>query len=190
MLLWSIVIAAVVVVDQVSKLFVVELLDRAQSLDIIPGILRFTYIENTGMAFGMLGEKNQRWIFMAVSAVAIVVMILYMWKAKLESRFANLALCLIIGGGIGNMIDRIFRVGVNPMGEKYYFVVDFIDFYAFGDLWVWVFNIADACVCVGAGIMLAWCISSLIKEYKAEKAAKSVSAESADSEGDGADKEQ
>jgi len=188
MLLWIIVIAAVVVFDQVTKLFVVELLDKTQSLDVIPGILRFTYTENTGMAFGMLGEKNQRWVFMVVSTIAIIAMIIYMWRAKLKSRFANMALCLIIGGGIGNMIDRLFRVGTTPMGGKYYFVVDFIDFYALGDFWVWIFNIADACVCVGAGMMLVWCIKSLVDEYKAEKAAKATATEtggeteSADSE--------
>ena len=180
MILWIIVIAAVVVVDQVSKLFVVEFLDRAASLDIIPGVLRFTYLENTGMAFGMLGEKNQRWVFMVVSAIAIVAMLVYMWRAKLQSRFANMALCLVIGGGIGNMIDRIFRSGINASGEKYYFVVDFIDFYAFGNLWVWVFNIADACVCVGAGMLLVWCITSLVREYKNEKKLKAVDSEETD----------
>ena len=71
MYLWLIVIFAVVVCDQVTKLLVVDLLDRTESLDIIPGILRFTYTENTGMAFGMLGEKNQRWVFMVISVIAI-----------------------------------------------------------------------------------------------------------------------
>ena len=93
-----------------------------------------------------------------------------------------MGLCLIIGGGIGNMIDRLFRTGVTAGGEKYYFVVDFIDFYALGDLWVWVFNIADACVCIGAGILLVWCFKSLIDEYKADKAAKALAAENADGE--------
>lgn len=180
--LWLIVIFAVVAFDQITKLFVVELLDKTASLDIIPKVLRFTYTENTGMAFGMLGEKNQRWVFMVVSTVAIIALLIYMWKAKLESRWANMGLCLIIGGGIGNMIDRLFRVGVNASGEKYFFVVDFIDFYALGDLWVWVFNIADACVCVGAGILLVWCIKSIIDDYKAEKAAKAVNAEETDKE--------
>ena len=177
MYLWLIVIFAVVVADQVTKLFVVELLDRTASLDIIPGILRFTYTENTGMAFGMLGEKNQRWVFMVVSVIALVGLLIYMWKAKLQSRWANMALSLIIGGGIGNMIDRVFRSGVDLRGEKYYFVVDFIDFYALGDLWVWVFNVADACVCVGGAMMLGWCIKSMIDEYKADKKAKAAAAE-------------
>ena len=86
----------------------------------------------------------------------------------------SFGLSLIIGGGIGNMIDRLFRVGVYERGEKYFFVVDFIDFYALGSLWVWVFNIADACVCVGAGILMVWCIKAIIDDYKAEKAAKAL----------------
>lgn len=184
MYLWLIVIFAVVVFDQVTKLFVVELLDRTASLDIIPGILRFTYTENTGMAFGMLGEKNQRWVFMVVSVIAIIGLLVYMWRAKLQSRWANMALCLIIGGGIGNMIDRVFRSGVDLRGDKYYFVVDFIDFYAFGDLWVWVFNVADACVCVGGAMLLGWCIREMIKEYKADKKAKAAVAESVSEDAD------
>ena len=178
MYLWLIVIFAVVVFDQVTKLFVVELLDRTASLDIIPGILRFTYTENTGMAFGMLGEKNQRWVFMVVSVIALVGLLIYMWRAKVQSRWANMSLCLIIGGGIGNMIDRFFRTGVDFRGDKYYFVVDFIDFYALGDLWVWVFNVADACVCVGGGMLLGWCIKEMIKEYKTAKKLKASPEES------------
>ena len=169
MYLWLIVIFAVVVFDQVTKLFVVELLDRTASLDIIPGILRFTYTENTGMAFGMLGEKNQRWVFMVISVIAIAGLLIYMWRAKLKSRWANMALCLIVGGGIGNMIDRIFRAGVDLRGEKYYFVVDFIDFYELGDVWVWVFNIADACVCVGAGIVALSLILEIVKESRSKE---------------------
>ena len=58
------------------------------------------------------------------------------------------------------MIDRV-RLG---------YVIDFIDFCAFPKIWMWVFNIADACVCVGAGIMILWLILDMIREYKLEKA--------------------
>ena len=162
MYLWLIVIFAVVVADQVTKLFVVELLDRTASLDIIPGILRFTYTENTGMAFGMLGEKNQRWVFMVVSVIALVGLLIYMWKAKLQSRWANMALSLIIGGGIGNMIDRVFN------GSKIFdgAVVDFIEA-AFIDFPV--FNVADSAVCIGAALLIIYLISDMIRESRAKK---------------------
>ena len=70
----------------------------------------------------------------------------------------KVGLATIISGGIGNMIDRTF----------YGFVVDMIDFCLF-DFWVWIFNVADACVCVGAGIVVLGIILDLIKETKKKK---------------------
>ena len=52
------------------------------------------------------------------------------------------------------------------------FVVDFFDFYALGELWVWVFNVADVCVCVGGGLLVLWLIISMVEEYKTEKQKK------------------
>ena len=77
---------------------------------------------------------------------------------------------MIVGGGIGNMIDRTFRTGEIYEGEKV--VVDFIDFYPFPDLWNAIFNVADSFVCVGAGLLILWCIISTVQEAKAEKLAK------------------
>lgn len=157
MIAWIIIIVALVVVDQVTKLMAVHLLTAGQSVDVIPGIFRFTYVENRGAAFGMFSEH--RWIFMVVSTVAILALMFYLWKFRPDSRFACMAISLIIAGGIGNMIDRIF------LG----YVVDFLDFCAFPEIWPWVFNFADACVCVGGGILVVWLIVSIVKEAKAEK---------------------
>ncbi len=167
MLIWIIVIAVTVLLDQVSKILVVEFLNREEPLVLIEGIFRFTYVENEGAAFGMLGEH--RWIFMILSVVGIAAVFFYLWKFRPSSKFACTALCFIIGGGIGNMIDRIFRTGIDANGETYRYVVDFIDFYAFPNLWMWVFNIADSFVCVGAGMMMAYLIYDLVKEVKKEK---------------------
>jgi lipoprotein signal peptidase len=68
------------------------------------------------------------------------------------------------------MIDRTFRTGEIYEGEKV--VVDFIDFYPFPDLWNAIFNVADSFVCVGAGLLILWCIISTVQETKAEKLAK------------------
>ncbi|MBO5937869.1 MAG: signal peptidase II [Clostridia bacterium] len=160
MWIWLCVIAASVLVDQLTKLWTVATLGVGESVDFIPGVLRFTYIQNEGAAFGMLSEH--RWVFMIVSTVAIGALLVYLWKFRPDSLWACTAISLIIGGGIGNMIDRV----------RLSYVIDMIDFCAFPKLWMWVFNIADACVCVGAGILFVWLIVSMIKEAKQEKAKK------------------
>ena len=76
--------------------------------------------------------------------------------------FMKTGLALIIGGGIGNMIDRVV----------YGYVVDFLDFCAFPTLWKWVFNVADACVCVGAGMVMLYLVLEIIKEAKNQKTEK------------------
>lgn len=150
-----------VALDQLSKWLVVTYLP-AEGLNLIDGVLRFTYVENRGAAFGMLAEK--RWVFIIVSTLAIIAMLIYLIKFKPQNRLLRAALVLIIGGGIGNMIDRVL------LG----YVVDFIDFYAFPSLWVWVFNIADACVCIGAGLMILYLILSTVEEARAEKLKRTV----------------
>ena len=146
-----------VALDQVSKLLILNFLYEDQVV-LIPGVLRFTYVENRGMAFGMLSDH--RWVFMLLSVLGIAAIGAYMWF-YVKDRLGRIALSLIIGGGIGNMIDRV----------AYGFVVDFIDFYLF-DFWVWVFNIADSAVCIGAGLFMLYIILDTVKEIKKQKSAK------------------
>ena len=157
MWIWILVIVASVLVDQISKLLVVRFLTEVGSVDVIPGIFRFTYVENRGAAFGMLSEH--RWVFMVLSTVAIVALLIYLWKFRPDSGLACTAFSLIIGGGIGNMIDRV----------RLNYVIDFLDFCAFPKLWVWVFNVADACVCIGAGMLILWCVLAMVEEARAKK---------------------
>ena len=161
MLVWILVIIGVVIVDQITKLLTVHFLDVGESVTVIPGfendIFRFTYVQNEGAAFGMLGDH--RWVFMIISTVAIAALLVYLWRFRPQSKWACTALSLIIGGGIGNMIDRIHLE----------YVIDFLDFSAFPTLWKWVFNVADACVCVGGGILFVWCVCSLIQEMRQGK---------------------
>ena len=159
MLIWLIVIAGIVLLDQGSKLLVVHFLDRGNPFELIPGVFRFTYVENRGAAFGMLDDK--RWIFLILSTVGILAFLFYLWRYRPKSILGCLALCFIIGGGIGNMIDRIL------LG----YVIDFLDFCAFPNLWYWVFNVADSFVCVGAGMMVLWLILETVKESKEKKKA-------------------
>ena len=175
MLIWIVIIAATVLLDQISKILVVELLNREEPFVLIKGVLRFTYVENEGAAFGMLDDH--RWVFMVLSVIGIAAVFAYLWKFRPDSKLACVSLSFIIGGGIGNMIDRIFRYGVDANGETYHYVVDFIDFYAFPDIWMWVFNIADSFVCVGAGIMMVYLVMDIVKEYKKTSADKKQSAD-------------
>ena len=162
-----------VVADQVTKYLVVANMELHESIDVIPGVFRFTYIHNDGAAFGSL--DNARWIFMILSTVAIVAILGYLFWKKPQDKLLLSALILVTGGGIGNMIDRI-RLG---------YVIDFIDFCAFPKLWMWIFNVADICVCVGAGLLALWMILDTVKQIKAEKAQKlAAAAEVADQNGD------
>lgn len=161
MLLWILIIIGVITLDQVSKLLAVAFLKGGDSLVIINKVLRFTYVENRGAAFGMLDDK--RWIFMVLSTIGISVMAVFLFKFAKGEKLLSTALSFVIGGGIGNMIDRIF------LG----FVVDFIDFYAFPGVWMWVFNIADAFVCVGAGLILLYIVLDAVREVKSKKQATS-----------------
>ena len=154
---WIIIIVALVVVDQVTKAFAVSFLEAGSSVEVIPGVFQFTYVENRGAAFGMLSEH--RWIFMVISTVAIVALLIYLWRFRPDSVLACTAISLIIAGGLGNMLDRVY------LG----YVIDFFDFCAFPELWLWVFNVADVCVCVGGGLLVLWLIISLVADYKKEK---------------------
>ena len=159
-MLWIILLVLIIFTDQLSKWLVVALLQGKESVYVIPGVLRFTYVENDGAAFGMLDDH--RWVFLVLSTVMIIALIFYIVKYKPSSKWVMTSLILIVGGGIGNMIDRIL------LG----YVIDFIDFCAFPQLWRWVFNIADSAVCVGTFMLSVWLIIDTVKEYKREKAEK------------------
>ena len=147
------VVAGTVLLDQVTKALVLNLMYEGQIV-LIPHVLNFTYVENRGMAFGLLSEH--RWVFLVLSTVGIALMALYLWYYA-KTALSRVGLSLVIAGGIGNMIDRL------ALG----FVVDFIDFCAF-DFWVWVFNVADAAVCVGAAIFVLDLVLELVREVRAK----------------------
>lgn len=166
--IWSVVIALCVVADQVSKHLVVQNIELNRGVvPVIPNVLEFIYVRNEGAAFGSMQGEGGRIIFMTFSAVAIVGVMVYMFIKKPKSPLFCLALSLVAGGGIGNMIDRIFL--------KY--VVDFINFTAFPKIWHFPFNIADSCVVIGSFLLIAWMIIDTVKELKREKAKKLAEAE-------------
>ena len=169
--------ALIVALDQISKWLVVANIPLHESVDVIPGVFKFTYIRNDGAAFGMLDDA--RWVFMILSTVAIVGVIAYMFVKKPQSKLLCISLAFMVGGGIGNMIDRIC------LG----YVVDFLDFCAFPKLWKWNFNIADSFVVVGAGMLMLWMVLDLIREVKEEKALKAAALIGAETKSESEDNE-
>lgn len=142
-----------VLADYFTKLIAVNRLKGEDPVPLIRGILRFSYVENPGAAWGMLSEH--RWVFMVFSALAIVVIAIYLIRRD-PPILLCVSLSLILSGGIGNMIDRTFR-GV---------VVDFIEFYLFSFP---VFNVADCLVVIGSGLLIVWLILDTVRERKKAK---------------------
>lgn len=151
--------ALLVVVDQLTKYLVVSNLAVGDSVSIIDGILRFTYVRNDGAVFGSLSGKG--YIFNTATILIVVIGIALIIMKKLKPRVLLWAATLVIAGGIGNLIDR-FRL-------KY--VIDFIDVYCFGEYWKWVFNFADCCVVIGCCLMILYCVMDIINDYKSKAVA-------------------
>lgn len=157
MWLWILIIIASIWLDQLTKWLAVTFLQGNPSVPIIPDVLQLTYLENRGAAFGML--QDQRWVFLVISTVGITAVLLYLFIKRPTSKLLCTAIALIVGGGIGNMIDRVL------LG----YVVDFIDFCLINFA---IFNVADSFVCVGAGMLALWVILDTVKEEKRKKAAE------------------
>lgn len=138
-LMYTAVIIGGIILDQITKLLAEVFLKSNGTFPIIKNALHLTYVENRGAAFGMLADS--RWLFMVVSVVAILVFGAYLYLGHAESTLSAVALAMMTSGGIGNMIDRIFRG----------YVIDFIDFRLINFA---VFNGADSLVCVGAGLLI------------------------------------
>ena len=139
------IILAIVALDQFTKFLVVSSMVEHQTTGFIKGFMELTYKKNTGVAFGLLSE--QRWLFMTFTAIMLVVMIAFLIKYRKSNIVLRISVAFLTGGGIGNMIDRLFRVDID--GSK--FVVDFFEF-SFVDFAI--FNVADCFVTFGA-ILLA-----------------------------------
>ena len=174
------IIIGIVGVDQLTKWLAVIYLQGEPSFPLWKDVLHFTYVQNPGMAFGMM--QNNRWVFIVFSLVAVAAIVFYLFKFRPENRWFSTALCMIAGGGFGNMIDRLFYYEEGgSFGNGV--VVDFLNFCAFPKLWHWIFNVADAFVVVGAGIMIVCLFLDIVNEDKEEQAAKKAKAEKAVSYG-------
>lgn len=147
----------IVIADQVTKLVTLALSGGVESelcFFEIEGLIGFRYLENRGAAFGMFADH--RWIFMTLTSIALIVLIGAMMFKKMESNLLIWSFSMIIGGGIGNMIDRIARGYVIDFID-----VQFVDFY--------VFNIADCFVVIGCGLLILYLVTDIFKDSKKEK---------------------
>ena len=129
--------AVLVIIDQIIKYFISAFLQPVGSVSVIDNIFSLTYVENKGVAFGMFSDM--RWIFVALTSILLVIIIFYMFKKRPKGKFFYVCSALIIGGGIGNLIDRIF----------YGYVIDYLSLSFFPP----VCNFADYCITAGT-IML------------------------------------
>jgi len=137
---------AVVIADQLSKLWIMTTFSLHEQKDIIPGFFNLVYVTNTGAAFGFLaGSKTmlRQAFFVAVAIGALIIIVFAYGQLKRQGKIFVYALGLIAGGAIGNLIDRL-RFGS---------VVDFLDFYLGTHHWP-AFNVADSAITVGVGLFL------------------------------------
>ena len=165
MIIPFVIAAFVVILDQISKYIVKTNMNLYDSFPFIKHIIDFHYIENEGASFGIL--KDHRWVFMILSSVALILMgfaIFYLGQKKFRKNnlLINIALALMFGGGVGNMIDRFANESVVKTGTKV--VVDFIEF-AFVDFAT--FNVADSFVCIGS---VLFCLCMFMGKYKLKDA--------------------
>jgi signal peptidase II len=138
--------ALVVAVDQATKALIDRVMGLHESRDIVAGLMRLTYVRNRGAAFGVFSDAElpyQAWVFAAVSLLALFAIGVYAWRLPTTSRLPRLALALIIGGALGNLIDRV-RLG---------YVIDFIDVFWRTHHWP-AFNAADSSITIGVSLLV------------------------------------
>lgn len=138
---WLWLSALVIVLDQLSKAWVLATLVPGEKLAVIPDFFYWTLAFNKGAAFSFLADSGgwQRWLFTALALIISTVLLVWLKRTRVSDWRTALPLALVLGGAVGNVIDRI------RMGH----VTDFILVY-FGDWAYPAFNIADSAVCVGA----------------------------------------
>ena len=139
-------VALVVVLDQAVKALVRPRLDLYESLSVIPGFFSLTRVHNTGAAFGLMNSLDfpfKAVVLALLQTAALVGLTVYVAMLAPEQRLTRTGLSFVIGGAIGNLIDRII----------YGYVLDFFDFYS-GGWHFWAFNVADAAINIGVALMI------------------------------------
>jgi signal peptidase II len=135
---------AVVALDQATKFLVTRFLDLYERVEVLP-VLDFTLLHNTGAAFSILADASgwQRGFFVGLGLVVSLVLVVWLWRLPRGERLLPIALTLIVGGAIGNVIDRL----------AHGYVIDFIHAH-WGAAYFPAFNIADSAITIGAALLL------------------------------------
>jgi signal peptidase II len=139
-------ILAVIGVDQLTKQIVRQMVPLHETVNVIPGLLDLTHVQNTGAAFGLLNAAEFPYkpaVMIVIAAIALIAIAAYGAQLGFHERMARLGLSLILGGAFGNLIDRAL------VGH----VVDFVDVY-WRNSHFWAFNVADAAITIGAILVL------------------------------------
>jgi signal peptidase II len=139
-------IGLIVAVDQLTKFLVKSAIPLYSKRAIIPNMLDFTHVQNTGAAFGLMNAADFPYksaLMIAIATLALVAISLYARQLGNDEKLSRYGLALILGGAFGNLIDRAISG----------YVVDFVDVY-WGDAHFWAFNVADAAITVGAILVL------------------------------------
>jgi signal peptidase II len=142
--------AAVLVLDQLAKLLVVRFMRLHQSIALVDGFLSLTHVRNTGAAFGLFAGRLatlQVPFFLVISTIAVILLLWFLRGVAAERRLIVAACGAVIGGALGNMLDRV------ALGE----VIDFVDVYVGAYHWP-AFNVADAAITVGVTVL---CLDAL-----------------------------
>lgn len=140
--LWLSVIA--VALDQATKLLLVASMKLYESITLVPGF-NLVHVRNTGAAFSFLSEAGgwQRWFFAGLAIIISIVLTVWLARLQRNEVLLAVALSLVLGGAVGNLIDRV----------AYGYVIDFLDFYY--NSWHWpAFNVADSAITLGVALML------------------------------------
>lgn len=173
-IIYASVLVGGILFDQLTKWLTVKNMALHEHIPVIKtGELvwaSFLHIRNDGAAFGMM--DNAPWVFNTVSTVAILGMTAFLFLGHMDSKLSGIGLSMMISGGIGNMIDR------TALG----YVVDMIHLDIFNETRLFasvntVFNVADAFVCIGAGVLVLGLVLEMIAETKKGKANKSAHTE-------------
>lgn len=138
--------------DVVTKWMAARKLQLYESVEIIPNLFDLTYVQNTGIAFGLFRDAAWRWKGLLLSAIAVatvIIIVYYSRKVPVEKKYVHLALALVLGGILGNLFDRAL----------YGYVIDFLDFHWYEYHWP-TFNVADSAITVSMILLVVYALKS------------------------------
>lgn len=143
----------VIALDQISKLYIEHHFQLHESINLVPNFFNLTYIRNQGAAFGLLSRAPESFripFFIIIPLIALTIIVLIFKKTKSTQLFMICSLSLILGGAIGNFIDRI----------RFNYVIDFLDIHWFYKYHWPAFNVADSSIVVGVIILIIYTLNN------------------------------